>query len=511
MDNHHSTHAEEEKAFRFQLTDYWKKRIHEIQVEGEIKAEYFASQFRFFFIGFLILFSVLSRLGGRPIVELYGQLSAISILLVFNIIVFVLLKKSQKSGVYYSQIKYFASFLEITILTTLLWYLSISSLNPTHTYTGAMSFIYFMLIALASIRNRKSVIYFAAALAILQYGGLMFYFYGDMKPMLAKLIELSANISPKMGEAGEKFILVSIAPMGFILKSFYMGLTAYLVIYSIKNANDTSQRQANLIFDTEKKAILEENMRLGMELDVARQLQAMVLPSSQEISNCKDLQVAAMMEAANEVGGDYYDVYPMPNGSTYFAMGDVTGHGLQSGVVMMMTQCSFRSSLERGGQTLPEMLMNINSVLFGNIQGRMKDTRNLTLSLFHYQNGKIFLTGQHEDFLIMKSGQKESKIIDTIDLGIYVGLTDNIEGMVAEREIDFAIGDTFLGYTDGVTEAENHEKHYYGHHRLKAKFEELAHLPAAEIVAGIYADLKVFIGSTEIYDDISLMVVKRVA
>jgi hypothetical protein len=74
MDHTTNTHAEGEKAFRFQLTDYWKKRIHEIQIEGEIKAEYFASQFRFFFIGFLVIFSILSRLGGIPVVELYGQL-----------------------------------------------------------------------------------------------------------------------------------------------------------------------------------------------------------------------------------------------------------------------------------------------------------------------------------------------------------------------------------------------------------------------------------------------------
>jgi serine phosphatase RsbU (regulator of sigma subunit) len=499
----------EEKSKRFQLTDYWKKRIHEIQVEGEIRAEYFASQFRFFFIGFLVFFSLLSQLGGRPRSELWGQLGGISVLFIFNIIAFFLLKKSKKTGIYYAQIKYFASFIEITTLTSLLWYLSISSKNPTHAYTGAMSFIYFMLIALASIRNRTSVIYFAGALALLQYGGLMFYMYGDMKPVIANLVELSATISPAMGAAGEKFVIISIAPMGFILKTFYMGLTAFLVIYSIKNANETSKKQANLIFDTEKKAILEENMRLGMELDVARQLQAMVLPSSQEISSCKDLQVAAMMEAATEVGGDYYDVYPMPNGSTYFAMGDVTGHGLQSGVVMMMTQCSFRTSLEHGGRSLSDILKNINSVLYGNIQGRMKDTRNLTLSLFHYENGKIHLTGQHEDFLIMKAGEKKSTVIDTMDLGIYVGLTDSIEGMVSEKIIDFAVGDAFLGYTDGVTEAENKDKQYYGHARLKKKFEELAHLPASEIITGIYADLRHFIGVTEIYDDISLMVVKR--
>lgn len=510
MDNSSSERDQIQKeGYRFQLTDYYKQRIREIQIEMEIKAEVFASKFRFFFIGFLVLFAFLSRLGGRPVQELYYQLSGISVLFFFNIFVFFILKKSSAERIYYPKIKYTASLLEMTTLTGLLWYLSIASGNPTHTYTGAMSFIYFIFIALASIRNRKSVIYFAGGIAILQYVGLMFYFYGDIQPILQMIAELTASIAPAIAEAGSAFIIVSIAPMGFILKAFYMGTTSFLIIYSIANANETSRRQANLIFDTEKKAILEENMRLGMELDVARQLQAMVLPNAEELEGCKDLDVGAVMEAATEVGGDYYDVYPREDGSTYFAIGDVTGHGLQSGVIMMMTQCSFRSSIERGGQSLTEILHNINSVLFGNIQGRMKDSRNLTLSLFHYADGKIRLTGQHEDFLLIRKGSNKSEVIDTQDLGIYIGLTDNIEGMVNEREISFSEGDVFLGYTDGVTEAENQAKEYYGMERLRAKFEELSDLGASDIVSGIYRDLKDFIGEREVFDDISMIVVKR--
>jgi sigma-B regulation protein RsbU (phosphoserine phosphatase) len=505
----HEDHDQLNKGYRFQLTDYYKKRIQEIQIEGEIRAEVFASKFRFAFIGVLVLFAIISRLGGRPPIELYNQLAGISILLLFNIFAFILLQKSTRERKYYPQIKYSASFLELTTLTGLLWYLATSSKNPTHVYSGAMAFIYFIFIALASIRNRKSVIYFAGILAITQYLGLMVYFHGDMAIILSRVESMTALLAPNIAENGDVFKIVSIAPMGYFLKAFYMAVTGFLIIFSITNANETSRRQANLIFDTEKKAILEENMRLGMELDVARQLQAMVLPSETEIGSCRDLEVAAMMEAATEVGGDYYDVYPMANGSTYFAMGDVTGHGLQSGVIMMMTQCSFRSSIERGDQSLTQMLMNINAVLYGNIQGRMQDSRNLTLSLFQYKEGKLHLTGQHEDFLLVRSGEKQAQVIDTMDLGIYVGLTNDIGSMVQERVIDFQVGDVFLGYTDGVTEAENEQKEYYGHERLQKKFEEFAHLSAGEIVTGIYQDLKQFIGEREVLDDISLIVVKR--
>ncbi|WCL48996.1 PP2C family protein-serine/threonine phosphatase [Leptospira sp. GIMC2001] len=509
MANEQNTTEDEDKGYRFQLTDYWKKQLHEIQVEGEIRAEVFASKFRFFFITMLAVFTIMSQIGGRPVHEAYFQMTAISILFFFNIFVTFFLRKSTKEKVYYPTIKYTASFLEITLLTTILWFLADTSKNPMHIYSGAMGFLYFTLVALASIRNRRSVIYFAGALALIQYGGLMIYFYADITPIMAMLKEYTDVLAPAMTAAGSKFILISVAPMGIILKTFYMGATVFLIIYSIQNANETAKRQANLMFDTEKKAILQENMRLGMELDVARQLQAMVLPTDLETNSCPGLEVAAMMEAADEVGGDYYDCYPMKDGSTYFAIGDVTGHGLQSGVVMMMAQSSYRTALERDGSSLSDMLNSINGVLYGNINGRMNDSRNLTLSLFRYNNGKIHLTGQHEDFLFMKSGSKKAEVVDTADLGIYVGLTDNIEAMVSEKEFAFNVGDAFLGYTDGVTEAENMAKHFYGHERLVKKFEEVAHKPATEIIKEMYSDLREFMGEREILDDISFIVVKR--
>src|SRR5262249_23888414 len=80
-----------------------------------------------------------------------------------------------------------------------------------------------------------------------------------------------------------------------------------------------------------------ENLRLGAELEVARRLQKMVLPTATELQAIDELDIAGYMEPAAEVGGDYYDVLSH-NGHIKIGIGDVTGHGLESGVLMLMAQ-----------------------------------------------------------------------------------------------------------------------------------------------------------------------------
>ncbi len=90
-----------------------------------------------------------------------------------------------------------------------------------------------------------------------------------------------------------------------------------------------------------------ENLRLGAELDVARHIQMMVLPRATELRAVEHLEIAAYMRPADEVGGDYYDV--LQNGrSLKIGIGDVTGHGLESGVLMLMVQSVARALLEAG-------------------------------------------------------------------------------------------------------------------------------------------------------------------
>ena len=91
--------------------------------------------------------------------------------------------------------------------------------------------------------------------------------------------------------------------------------------------------------------LADENVRMGAELQVTEKIQRMILPSKEELKAIGDLDIAGYMEPADEVGGDYYDVLQQ-NGRLKIAIGDVTGHGMESGMVMLMTQTAVRTLLE---------------------------------------------------------------------------------------------------------------------------------------------------------------------
>ena len=92
------------------------------------------------------------------------------------------------------------------------------------------------------------------------------------------------------------------------------------------------------------KQLKAENLRMETELDVARQLQQMLLPREEELQKIEGLDIAGFMKPADEIGGDYYDVL-QHNGHVKIGIGDVTGHGLESGIVMLMTQMGVRTLL----------------------------------------------------------------------------------------------------------------------------------------------------------------------
>jgi len=250
----------------------------------------------------------------------------------------------------------------------------------------------------------------------------------------------------------------------------------------------------------------EENLRMSAELDVAKQLQQMVLPKESELQQIESLDIAGFMEPADEVGGDYYEVLNH-DGHIKIGIGDVTGHGLESGVVMLMVQTTVRALLLAGINN-PETFLNVvNRTIYHNAQ-RMETDKNLTLSLLDYQAGTLQLTGQHEEVLVVRqSGIVER--IDTFDLGFMVGIEADITDFVSHKEIDLQLGDGIVLYTDGITEARNPHKKMYGLERLCKVISHNWHLSAPEIQQAVIANVKQFIDTQKVYDDITLLVLKQ--
>ncbi|WP_217884340.1 PP2C family protein-serine/threonine phosphatase [Thioflexithrix psekupsensis] len=250
-----------------------------------------------------------------------------------------------------------------------------------------------------------------------------------------------------------------------------------------------------------------ENLRMSTELDITRRLQTMLLPSHRELAEIKDLDIACFMQPASEVGGDYYDVLLDPNQKWIkIGIGDVTGHGLESGVLVLMVQMAVRTLLVDGVRDPARFLSILNRAVFDNIQ-RMDSDKNLTLSLIDYADGKIQISGQHEDVLLIRKGGQLERI-DTFDLGFMVGLQPDISHFISKIEFDLNPGDGLVLYTDGITEARNVKKQMYGLNRLCDVVSRHWHCSAQAIQEAILLDLGQHIGKQPVFDDVTLMVIK---
>lgn len=279
-----------------------------------------------------------------------------------------------------------------------------------------------------------------------------------------------------------------------------------------KNLEDIIDERTSELVDANREInflnqrLTVENDRMSSELAVTRKLQEMILPRTKELNSIKELDIAGFMEPADEVGGDYYDVLQQ-NGRIKIGIGDVTGHGLESGVIMIMVQTAIRTLLINGEKNPVKFLSTVNRTIYENLQ-RMNCDKSLSLILMDYHDNKLYLSGQHESVIVVRVNG-EIEIIDTDSLGFPIGLTDEINEFIFEVEIHLNLGDIVLLYTDGIPEAENQHKQYYGLDRLTQVISAAHEKSVDQIREIVITDVREFIGSHKVYDDITFVVMKR--
>ncbi len=254
-----------------------------------------------------------------------------------------------------------------------------------------------------------------------------------------------------------------------------------------------------------QRQLKKENLRMRAELEVSRRLQQMLLPTEKELKQIDGLDIAGFMAPAEEVGGDYYDVL-QHQGRILFGIGDVTGHGLESGALAIMVQSSIRTLLANNETDPVKFFSALNQMVFHNVE-RMNVGKSLTLALIDYQDKQLYLSGQHEEMIVVRQGKLE--LIDTMDLGFPIGLDFEIADFVKQTSVPLNAGDVVVLYTDGITEAENIDKQMYGLERLCEVIRHLWQQTAHEIQQAVIEDVRQFIGEQKVYDDITLLVLKQ--
>jgi serine phosphatase RsbU (regulator of sigma subunit) len=285
--------------------------------------------------------------------------------------------------------------------------------------------------------------------------------------------------------------------------------------------DDLEQHNLDLNEEVEKRTTellhsKQENIRISAEVKVAQQIQEIMLPTQAELLAIKTLDIALYMQAADEVGGDYIDVLPYATNKLLICIGDVTGHGLDSGLVMIMAQSIVRHQSNLSLTHLADALNQINTTLYQNIE-RMANGKNLSLCLLDYSQtnqrdeantGSFRITGQHESIVIIRQNGEVDEI-DTDELGFPLGLIDDITAHCKEIQLETNCGDTLILYTDGVTEAVNNCEEFYGMERFLSACKNTTGKTAADTKEQLISDIKNFTGDKNLYDDISLVVIKQ--
>ncbi len=250
----------------------------------------------------------------------------------------------------------------------------------------------------------------------------------------------------------------------------------------------------------------DESQRLLAEVNIAKKIQTMVLPFQEEVNNLDNMEISFIMRTADEVGGDYYDVIKISDYTT-IGIGDVTGHGLSSGIIMLMAQTAIRTIAEMRINNPKDIIMILNRVLFSNIK-RIRENRNMTLLVITCKDKNYTISGQHECAIICRvDGSLE--IVDTANLGFYVGLLPDIESNLNTYQFSMNQGDVLLLFSDGVTEAINEKGEQFGLDNLADMVKKYHELPTHKIKYKIIGDLYNYMGSATINDDISLVVLKQ--
>jgi sigma-B regulation protein RsbU (phosphoserine phosphatase) len=326
----------------------------------------------------------------------------------------------------------------------------------------------------------------------------------DLQSLAAAAEKVSAkeyDVDIQIGSTDE------VGQLGLAFSSMTREIRDYTAHLEDRIAQRTKDlREANAQISRLNSQLKDENLRLSAELDVARHLQMMVLPSSHEMKMVEELDIAGYSRPADEVGGDYYDILKHGD-ALYLGIGDVTGHGLPAGVIMLMAQTAMLTLVQTGIQDTSRIMTVLNEVLYRNII-RIHDDKSMTMAVLRYNNKTFEIAGQHESVLILRADSTVEEI-DTMEIGFPIGIDDDIASLVSTERFGLVEGDVMVLYTDGITEAENSQGELYGLDRLKVKLSQCLHLDAQQILDRIVEDVYDYIGETKVYDDISALVVKQ--
>jgi sigma-B regulation protein RsbU (phosphoserine phosphatase) len=245
-----------------------------------------------------------------------------------------------------------------------------------------------------------------------------------------------------------------------------------------------------------------EKGRLERELQMAREVQASLLP--RQTPQLPGWEFAAHWQPAREVSGDFYDFIPLGADQLGLVIADVTDKGMPAALFMALSRSIVRASVTNAPSPL-EGIVQANRLICADSTNSMFVT--LCYAQIDALMGEVtFVNAGHNPPLLYRAGADQlGRLART---GMALGV--EAESPFEQRVVSLARGDFILLYTDGVTDALNALGEEFGLERLRQAAQAHRQAPIAELMAEIKTQLADFIGDSAPFDDVTLVVARRV-
>ena len=257
----------------------------------------------------------------------------------------------------------------------------------------------------------------------------------------------------------------------------------------------------------EAQVNMVEQQRLQKELQVAQEIQHMLLPS--DFPKVEGYDIASYYEAAKEVGGDLFDFVDVDEDTIGICVADVSGKGVPGSLIMTMIRTALRLEA-RGNKNPAEVLSRVNRFVTDDMK------RGMFVTMFYIvldsRNRVIhYASAGHNPMILYRRSTKQTYYLNPSGFPVGIQLPDIalFDKKIQQDTIRLREDDMLVLYTDGITEAMNPQRELYRDERFLDVIKENSHYDVGEFVKQIKDDISNHTKDYPQNDDITYVAVKE--
>ncbi|MCI0733567.1 MAG: SpoIIE family protein phosphatase [Methylococcaceae bacterium] len=276
------------------------------------------------------------------------------------------------------------------------------------------------------------------------------------------------------------------------------------VLFLATGIDVTQRKEAEVRLQDTLSELEKISRRLQNEIELAANLQKAILPSP--VIDLPGIQGQAKLLTSTEVGGDYYDYFPIAGHKSVLLVGDVSGHGVAAGTMVSAAKAGIYPLIHEGVSRPSEILRTLNETILATAHQSLLMTM-ACISLDARSGTLHFANAGHVLPYIRRKHDRKWSMIESS--GMPLGTSIDSDYAVAEVELELNIGDRLFLYTDGLVEEESPVGEPFGYERLEKVLDQYGDTEPEVLHEQLMAELHRHCGGRALTDDVTVVIVNH--